>query len=68
LREPLDFLRREEARAVAQRELQRVHDVIADDLGRFVVSDDGMQGFERAHGKTLGSKWAWHRLAVPLNG
>lgn len=49
LREPLNLLTREIAGMIAQRELQRIDDVIADDLRRLVVIDDSVKGFECAH-------------------
>src|ERR1700758_3833813 len=49
LREPFDFLRRENLAVVAQRVLQRIDDVIADDLGRACIVEHGTKRFERSH-------------------
>ena len=50
LRQPLHFLRREKPGLIPQCKLQRIHNVIPDDLGRIFVGDNRVKGFECAHG------------------
>jgi len=50
LRQPLHFLRREKPRLVAQCKLQRIHYVIADDLGRIFIGNNRVKSFKCTHG------------------
>src|SRR4051812_36853720 len=47
--EPFDLLRREDLPVIAQRVLQRIDDVVADDLRRAFVVEYGAKRFECGH-------------------